>query len=57
MYRAATSKGMHRILIYISLLSAASIPLLFLATIATLSFYHNYLPDQVFSAPVYLQYG
>ncbi|KAL2759498.1 hypothetical protein ACRALDRAFT_1007124, partial [Sodiomyces alcalophilus JCM 7366] len=57
MYRVATSKGTHRILIYISLLFAASIPLLLLATIATLSFYHNYLPDQVFSAPVYLQYG
>lgn len=56
-YQAVTSKSTQRALINIGLLLGATIPLFFLAIVATSSFYHNYVPDQVIQAPIYLQYG
>ncbi|KAF4806120.1 Septation protein imp2 [Colletotrichum siamense] len=55
--RAATSKTAQRTLVNVTLLIGTSLLLLPLAATASLLFFRNYLPDQVVSAPVHLQYG
>ncbi|KAF3801688.1 Septation protein imp2 [Colletotrichum gloeosporioides] len=55
--RAATSKTAQRALVNVTLLVGTSLLLLPLAATASLLFFRNYLPDQVVSAPVHLQYG
>ncbi|KAL3290953.1 cell division control protein [Colletotrichum asianum] len=55
--RAATSKTAQRTLVNVTLLVGTSLLLLPLAATASLLFFRNYLPDQVVSAPVHLQYG
>lgn len=57
MTRSVTSKGAQRMVVNLTLLAAGAISLLCLATIATGLFWHSYLPDQVITAPLYLQYG
>ncbi|OAA67957.1 tubulin-tyrosine ligase [Niveomyces insectorum RCEF 264] len=56
-YRAATSKAARRTLVYGALLVAASSVLYGLAVVGYLGFYHDYVPHQVRTAPVHLQYG
>lgn len=56
-YGAATSKTAQRTLLNTVLFGILSAGLLALACLAYLAFYHEYLPDQVFTVPVHLQYG
>lgn len=56
-YRAATSKTAQRTLLNTVLIIGASVVLYGLAAVAYLLFYHNYLPDQVTTIPIHLQYG
>ncbi|KAK2001244.1 hypothetical protein LX36DRAFT_653540 [Colletotrichum falcatum] len=55
--RAATSKTAQRTLVNVSLLVGTSLFLLPFAAVASIIFFRNYLPDQVVTAPVHLQYG
>ncbi|EOO03735.1 putative tubulin-tyrosine ligase protein [Phaeoacremonium minimum UCRPA7] len=56
-YDAVTSKKAQRTLVNTVLIVASSTILFGLAAIAYLLFYHNFLPDQVTTVPVHLQYG
>ncbi|KAH8884670.1 hypothetical protein GQ53DRAFT_810735 [Thozetella sp. PMI_491] len=56
-YNTATSKSAQRTLLNTFLLVIASVILYGFAALAYLLFYHNYLPDQVTTIPVHLQYG
>lgn len=56
-YNAATSKTAQRTLLNTILVAASSTILFCMAAIAYLVFYHNYLPDQVTTIPIHLQYG
>lgn len=56
-YGAVTSKTAQRTLLKTVLFGTLSAGLFSLACVAYLAFYHEYLPDQVFTVPVYLQYG
>ncbi|OLN95991.1 Seipin [Colletotrichum chlorophyti] len=55
--RAATSKTAQRTLVNVSLLVGTTLFLLPFAIVASILFFHNYLPDQVVTIPVHLQYG
>lgn len=55
--RALTSKPAKRAVVNTVLLTAASFVLLFFAAIASALFFQSFVPDQVLSRPVYLQYG
>lgn len=55
--RALTSKTAQRTLLTTVLFSLVSVVLFAVACVGYLAFYHNYLPDQVISLPVHLQYG
>lgn len=54
---ALTSKTTQRATLMAVLLGTASTILFGLAAVAYLAFYHEYLPDQVTTVPVHLQYG
>ncbi|KAK7742293.1 hypothetical protein SLS53_004437 [Cytospora paraplurivora] len=56
-YGAVTSKTAQRTLLKTVLFGTLSAGLFGLACVGYLAFYHEYLPDQVFSVPVHLQYG
>ena len=56
-FNAVTSKTAQRTLVNTILLVVASTILYGSAAFGYLLFYHNYLPDQVTSVPVHLQYG
>lgn len=56
-YRAATSKTAQRTVLTTLLFAFLSSVLFGLACVAYLAFYHEYLPDQVTTVPVHLQYG
>jgi hypothetical protein len=56
-YRAATSRQAQSTLLGTVLLVSTSVLLFGLAAVSYLLFYHNYLPDQVTTVPVHLQYG
>ena len=56
-YKAATSKAAQRTLLNTVLLATASAVLYGAAALGYVLFYHNYLPDQVTTVPVHLQYG
>ncbi|KUI53420.1 Seipin [Cytospora mali] len=56
-YDAVTSKTAQRTLLKTVLFGILSTGLLGMACVAYLAFYHEYLPDQVFTVPVHLQYG
>lgn len=56
-WRALTSKTARRTLLTTMLVSVASAFLFGLACLGYLAFYHEYLPDQVTTVPVHLQYG
>lgn len=56
-YGAVTSKTAQRTLLKTVLFGILSAGLFGLACVAYLAFYHEYLPDQVFTVPVHLQYG
>jgi hypothetical protein len=56
-YRAATSKTAQRTVLNTVLLTSASTFLYALAAIAYILFYNAYLPDQVTTLPIHLQYG
>lgn len=56
-WRALTSKTARRTLFTTALVSLASAFLFGLACLGYLAFYHEYLPDQVTTLPVHLQYG
>ncbi|CAK7220021.1 hypothetical protein SBRCBS47491_004048 [Sporothrix bragantina] len=56
-YRAATSKTAQRTYIYATLLAITSSVLYGVSIIGYLAFYREYVPHQVRSAPVHLQYG
>ncbi|CAK7223024.1 hypothetical protein SEUCBS140593_005099 [Sporothrix eucalyptigena] len=56
-YRAATSKAAQRTYIYATLLAITSSVLYGVAIIGYLAFYREYVPHQVRSAPIHLQYG
>jgi len=55
--RVLTSKPAKRAVVNTVLLTAASFVLLFLAAVASALFFQGFVPDQVLSRPVYLQYG
>lgn len=55
--RALTSKTAQRTLLTTVLFSLVSVVLFAVACVGYLAFYHNYLPDQVISLPIHLQYG
>ncbi|KAK3945586.1 putative adipose-regulatory protein-domain-containing protein [Diplogelasinospora grovesii] len=55
--RALTSKTAQRTLLNTVLITVASVVLYGFAVLGYLLFYHNYLPDQVTTVPVHLQYG
>lgn len=55
--RALTSKTAQRTLLTTVLFALGSVVLFAVACVGYLAFYHNYLPDQVISLPVHLQYG
>lgn len=55
--RALTSKTAQRTLVTTVLFSLVSVILFAVACVGYLAFYHNYLPNQVVSLPVHLQYG
>lgn len=54
---AATSKTAQRTVVMGLLLAFVSIMLFVFAAVGYLAFYHAYLPDQVTTVPVHLQYG
>lgn len=56
-WRAATSKTARRTLLTTVLVGLGSAFLFGLACLGYLAFYHEYLPDQVTTVPVHLQYG
>lgn len=56
-YGAATSKTARRTLVKTVLFGILSAGLFGMACVAYLAFYHEYLPDQVFTVPMHLQYG
>lgn len=56
-YNAATSKTAQRTVLTTLLFAFLSAVLFGLACVGYLAFYHEYLPDQVFTVPVHLQYG
>lgn len=56
-YRAATSKTAQRTVLTTLLFAFLSSVLFGLACVGYLAFYHEYLPDQVTTVPVHLQYG
>lgn len=56
-WRALTSKTARRTLLTTVLVSLASAFLFGLACLGYLAFYHEYLPDQVTTIPLHLQYG
>jgi seipin len=56
-YNAATSKTAQRTLLTTILFTFLSSVLFLFACVAYLAFYHEYLPDQVLTLPVHLQYG
>lgn len=56
-YNAATSKTAQRTLLTTVLFAFLSAILFGFACVAYLAFYHEYLPDQVMTVPVHLQYG
>lgn len=55
--RAATIRTAKWTLLNTVLITVASAVLYGLAVFAYLLFFHNYLPDQVSSVPIHLQYG
>ncbi len=56
-YSVVTSKAAQRTLLNTVLLVIASTILYGFAAVGYILFYHNYLPDQVTTVPVHLQYG
>lgn len=56
-WRALTSKTAERTVLTTMLVSLVSTLLFGLACLAYLAFYYEYLPDQVTTAPVHLQFG
>ena len=56
-YNAATSKTAQRTLLTTLLFTFLSAVLFVFACVGYLAFYHEYLPDQVMTVPVHLQYG
>lgn len=56
-YRAATSRTARRAAFTTILFGLAGLVLLGFACVAYWAFYWKYLPDQVISLPVHLQYG
>ncbi|OIW25017.1 hypothetical protein CONLIGDRAFT_78232 [Coniochaeta ligniaria NRRL 30616] len=56
-YRTATSKTAQRTLLNTVLLTSASAILYAFAALAYIIFYNAYLPDQVTTLPIHLQYG
>lgn len=56
-YNAATSKTAQRTLLTTVLFAFLSSILFGFASVGYLAFYHEYLPDQVMTMPVHLQYG
>ncbi|KAJ0110012.1 hypothetical protein J7T55_014814 [Diaporthe amygdali] len=56
-YNAATSKTAQRTLLTTVLFAFLSSILFGFACVGYLAFYHEYLPDQVMTVPVHLQYG
>lgn len=56
-YRVVTSKTAQRTLLNTFLITVTSAALYAASIVAFLLFYHNYLPDQVATVPVHLQYG
>lgn len=56
-YRLATSKSTQRALLNTILLVSGAVTLLGLAAVATGLFFHNFVPRQVLTKLVYLQYG
>lgn len=56
-YHAATSKTAQRTVLTTLLFAFLSSVLFGLACFGYLAFYHEYLPDQVMTVPVHLQYG
>lgn len=56
-YRLATSKTTKRAVLNTVLLTTGAATLLGLAAIASGLFFHNFVPRQVVTKPVYLQYG
>ncbi|POS76692.1 hypothetical protein DHEL01_v204910 [Diaporthe helianthi] len=56
-YNAATSKTAQRTLLTTLLFTFLSSVLFLFAGVGYLAFYHEYLPDQVLTVPVHLQYG
>lgn len=56
-YRAATSKTAQRTVLTTLMFAFLSSVLFGLACVGYLAFYHEYLPDQVTTVPVHLQYG
>ena len=55
--RVVTSKSAKRAVVNTIILFAGASTLLFLASIGSALFFQNFVPDQVVSRPVYLQYG
>lgn len=56
-WQALTSKTARRTLLTTVLVSLASAFLFGLSCLGYLAFYHEYLPDQITTIPVHLQYG
>lgn len=56
-WRALTSKTARRTLLTTALVSLGSAFLFGLACLGYLAFHHEYLPDQITTVPVHLQYG
>ena len=56
-YNAVTSKPAQRTLLYTVLLGFGAAILYGSSIIGYILFYHSYLPDQIKSIPVHLQYG
>lgn len=56
-YRAVTSRTAQRTLVTMALFGTAGLVLLGVACTAYWAFYWSYLPDQVVTLPVHLQYG
>ncbi len=56
-YRALTSKAARRTYVYAVLLAATSSLLYGIAIVGYLGFYREYVPHQVRTVPVHLQYG
>lgn len=56
-YNAITSKTAQRTVLTTLLFAFLSSVLFGFACVGYLAFYHEYLPDQVMTVPVHLQYG